>query len=226
MHSPVVPPETLKPSRFIQSDDPAIVAFARAHTGGETDPVKVAINLYFAVRDGIIYDPYVRFNAPESYSAKDTLAAGRGFCVPKAALLAACARAVGIPARLGFADVRNHLATPKLLAANGGDIMRWHAFTEMFLDGRWVKSTPAFNLTLCERFGVHPLDWDGQTDSVFQPFDTLDRKHMEYVNERGSFADVPIEAIFATFLEHSPRLLLDDPFAPGSDFAAEAVTSS
>lgn len=220
--APAVPPETLKPSRFIQSDDPGIVAFAKANIGSATDPLGMALNLYYAVRDKVIYDPYVKFGRPESYSAKDALAAGRGFCIPKAAILSACARAVGIPARLGFADVRNHIATPKLLEANGGDIMYWHSFAELYLDGRWVKCTPAFNLSLCEKFGIHPLEWDGRTDSVFHEFDVAGRKHLEYVNQRGSFTDVPLDTIFETFRAHCPRLMLDDLWEKGSDFAAEA----
>jgi transglutaminase-like putative cysteine protease len=217
-----IDPATLAPARFIQSDDPAIIAFAQKAAQGATDTRDKAVRLYYAVRDEVIYDPYVVFNRPESYSAKDVLAKGSGFCIPKAALLAACARAVGIPARVGFADVRNHLATPKLLDVNGGDVLRWHSFCEMLIDGRWVKSTPAFNLTLCQRFGVHPLEWDGVEDSVFHPFDVNDRRHMEYVKDRGSFNDVPYEEITQTYRETSPKLMVDDPWGKGADFAAEA----
>ncbi len=216
-------PATLAPARFIQSDDPVIVAFANQAAHGGTDPRDIAVRLYYAVRDGVLYDPYVRFNVPESYSAKDVLVKGSGFCIPKAALLTACARAVGLPARIGFADVRNHLATPKLLEVNGGDVLCWHAFAEIWLDGCWVKSTPAFNLTLCQKFGVHPLEWDGTADSIFHPYDVQDRRHMEYVRERGSFNDVPYEQITATYAAMSPRLMSDDPWGKGADFAAEAT---
>src|SRR5574341_322846 len=65
----------------------------------------------------------------------------------------AVARVVGIPARVGYADVRNHLSTPKLRELVGGDLFVWHGYAELHLEGRWVKATPAFNLTLCERFG-------------------------------------------------------------------------
>ena len=217
-----VDPATLAPARFIQSDDPAIAAFAKKAAEGGTDARDVAVKLYYAVRDGVLYDPYVRFNVPESYSARDVLAKGSGFCIPKAALLTACARAVGLPARIGFADVRNHLATPKLLEVNGGDVLCWHAFSEILIGERWVKSTPAFNLTLCQKFGVHPLEWDGIADSVFHPYDVNDRRHMEYVHERGSYTDVPYDEITATYRGMSPRLMVDDPWGTGADFAAEA----
>jgi transglutaminase-like putative cysteine protease len=215
-------PDTLKPGRFVQSDDPTIVAFANEAAGQGSDCDR-AVRLYYAVRDKVFYDPYVRFNHPDTYSAAHVLALGRGFCIPKAALLAASARAVGIPARLGFADVRNHLATPNLIEKNGGDVFFWHSFAEILIEGAWIKATPAFNLTLCERFGVLPLEWDGRTDSVFHPFDAQDRRHMEYVQQRGSFTDVPFEQITTTYRERSPLLMVDDPFGRGADFAAEAT---
>ncbi|MBI3445718.1 MAG: transglutaminase domain-containing protein [Magnetospirillum sp.] len=220
-----VDPRSLQPARFVQSDDPAIIAFAKAAAIGATSRLDAAIRLYYAVRDQVIYDPYVRFNAPETYSASHILALGSGFCIPKAALLAACARALGIPARLGFADVRNHLATPKLIEKNGSDIFRWHSFAEIMAADQWVKATPAFNLALCEKFGVHPLEWDGKTDSVFHPFDKQDRRHMEYVEERGSFYDVPYDEITATYTLHCPLLMVDDPWGKGADFAADAKTA-
>ncbi|CAA7617485.1 putative Transglutaminase-like enzyme, cysteine protease [Candidatus Terasakiella magnetica] len=216
-------PRALAPASFVQSDDPLIIDFARKAAGtGAKDQRETALRLYYAVRDQVIYDPYVRFNIPDTYSAKAVLALGSGFCIPKAALLAACCRVVGIPARLGFADVKNHLATTKLLEKNGSDVFRWHSFAEILLDGIWIKATPAFNLSLCEKFGVHPLDWDGRTDSVFHPYDKQDRKHMEYVEQRGSYYDVPYEAITASYRQHCPLLMVDDPWDKGADFAAEA----
>jgi len=217
-----VDPRALRPAPFVESDDPAIVAFAR-EAAGSGGAIERAVRLFHAVRDGVYYDPYVRFNRPEVYSAAYVLARRRGFCIPKAALLTAAARAVGIPARLGFADVRNHLASPKLLEVTGGSLLRWHAFTEMLLEGRWVKATPTFNLALCERFGLHPLDWDGRADSVFLPFDRDGRLHMQYETEHGSFYEVPIARITACYREHYPLMMTDDPWGTGADFAAEAV---
>lgn len=213
----------LQPARFVESDDPAIVAFAaRVLQGAEGDALSRAVRLYYAVRDEIIYDPYVPFSRPETYSALHALTCGRAFCVPKAALLAAVARAAGIPARLGFADVKNHLATPRLTDLNGGDVFHWHAYTDLHLEGRWVKATPAFDLALCERFGVLPLEFDGRSDSIFHPFDRFDRKHMDYVRERGTYADVPFDDIIATMRVSSPKLLDDAAFAGIRTFAPEA----
>lgn len=226
MTVPSPDPATLAPGRFIQSDDAEIIAFATRAANAATTPRATALALYYAVRDEVIYDPYVRFKAPATYSARDVLALGRGFCIPKAALLTACCRALGLPARMAFADVRNHLATPKLIDKNGSDVFRWHACSEIWLDGAWIKATPAFNRSLCEKFGVQPLDWDGHTDSVFHPFDLHDRRHMEYVLQRGSYADVPFEDITACYRQHCPKLMVDDPWDTGADFAAEAVAGA
>jgi transglutaminase-like putative cysteine protease len=109
----------LRPTAFVDSDAPSIVAFARAATGDRADARERAVALYYAVRDGVTYTPYCDFRSPDTYRASAVLAKGAGFCVGKAALLAAVARAEGIPARLCFADVRNHLCTPRLRALGG-----------------------------------------------------------------------------------------------------------
>ena len=219
-NSEMMDPAYLRPARFVESDAPAIVDFARAHAGNAHSPIDAAVRLYYAVRDTVLYDPYQAFARHETYSGRVALERGRGFCVAKAALLAACARAVQIPARLGFADVRNHLATPRLIEMNGGDVFRWHAYTDLWLDGRFVKATPAFNLSMCERFGVMPLEFDGRNDSIFHPCDRSDRRHMEYLTYHGTFADVPVESIIATLREYCPRMLEAGEFK-GADFTKD-----
>ena len=195
----------LAPGEFIDSGDADVQEFARKVTAGADDDVSRAVKLYYAVRGEILYDPYFGGEARRYYRASDCLRAKRGFCIPKAALLAAGARCLGVPARIAFADVRNHLSTKKLLELMGGDIFIWHSLTELHLEGRWVKATPAFNLSLCQRFGVHPLEFDGRHDSLFHEFDQAGRKHMEYVRDRGHYADVPYEAILADLRKTYPR---------------------
>jgi transglutaminase-like putative cysteine protease len=136
--------------------------------------------------------------------ASRVLAIGHGWCVTKSALLAAAARAVGIPARVGYADVRNHLSTERMRRELQTDLFVWHGYTEMWLDGAWVKSTPAFNVQLCERFGLLPLEWDGRSDSLYHAYDRQGQRHMEYVHQRGSFDDVPLARIVADFAATYP----------------------
>ncbi len=195
-------PAQLQPTTFITSTDPAVVAFAREAAGGIADARARAIRLYYAVRDEIRYDPWSVRLTPEGFTATRCLEERRGFCIMKGTLLAAVARAMGIAARLGFADVRNHLATPHLVETVGTDVFRWHCYTDLWIESRWVKATPAFNRQLCERFRVPPLEFDGRTDSLFQPFNDDRRPFMEYLNDRGTFDDVPFEAIAADFRAH------------------------
>jgi transglutaminase-like putative cysteine protease len=197
---------TLARTSFLDFDDTEVAAFARRAAGVGSDREK-AVRLYYAVRDGIRYDPYAFHLTPDWLSASHTLAAGAGWCVPKAVLLAASCRAEGIPARLGFADVKNHLATERLLQAMGSDLFIWHGYVSILLDGRWIKATPAFNLEMCRRFDVLPLEFDGTVDSLLQPYDAKKRRHMEYVRDRGLFDDLPFEAMSADMRAAYPRLI-------------------
>ncbi|MBW2272390.1 MAG: transglutaminase family protein [Deltaproteobacteria bacterium] len=178
-----------------------VAAFTREHHDPAAGAIERAVRLYYAVRDGIRYDPYTSGVTRETLRASAVLEAGRSWCVGKAVLLAACCRGAGIPARLGFADVRNHLSTARLRAIMGTDVFYWHGYAVLHLEGRWVKATPAFNIELCEKFGLLPLDFDGRHDSLYHPFDREGQQHMEYVNERGEFDDPPVEAMLATWKE-------------------------
>lgn len=191
--------EYLRPSATIDSKHPAVVKFAKDRAGSAGNPRERAVNLYYAVRDAIRYDLYSMELSVDGLRASRTLDLGRGWCVAKAVLLAACCRATGIPARLGFADVRNHLSTARIREHMKTDVFCWHGYTSMHINGNWVKATPAFNIELCERFKMKPLDFDGHTDALFHPFDPDGNEHMEYVNYRGEYADVPIESIEETF---------------------------
>jgi transglutaminase-like putative cysteine protease len=191
--------QCLDATEIIDCDHPDIRAFARDVAGDVKDPVEKAVRLYYAVRDVIWYDPYYPFYLPEHYRASKVLSGRRGFCIPKVSLLCAAGRACGIPSRAGFATVRNHLATRQLLEFLGSDLFVYHGFTEFFLEGKWIKATPAFNRELCERHGVAPLEFNGREDSVFQPYSTDMRKFMEYVEFHGSFADIPVQEIVRAF---------------------------
>lgn len=185
----------LTPTPIINSDHKKVREFAEEVIGSSIDPVERAVKLYLAVRDGIRYDPYSPFYLPEHYRASYVLERGRSFCVPKASLLCALARACEIPARLGLADVRNHLITRQLFDFMGSDLFVYHGFTELFLEGKWVKATPAFNKELCEKHSVPPLEFNGREDSLFQPYNLEKQKFMEYVAFHGSFRDVPVKKI-------------------------------
>lgn len=203
------PPDAacLAPTALLDSDHPDVVAFARRHAVG-ADERERAVALYLAVRDGFRYDPYRIDLSPAGMRASTVIANGHGWCVPKAALLAAAARAAGIPARVGYADVRNHLSTERLRRTMGTDVFIWHGYVDLWLDGAWRKATPAFNIGLCERFGLLPLEFDGVHDSLYHPYDRAGQRHMEYVRQRGSFDDMPLARIVADFEATYPRWAL------------------
>jgi transglutaminase-like putative cysteine protease len=216
----------LSSGEYVDSGAPNVAAFARDAAGPGGDPVARAVRLYYAVRDDITYTPYCDFTDRDTFRASAVLGHRAGFCVGKAALLTAAARAAGIPARIGFADVRNHLCTPKLRALMGTDTFVYHGYTDLHLDGRWVKATPAFDRGLCEKFGVKALEFDGRADSLFQPFDVAGRRHMEYLLDRGPRADVPVAEIMAAFAEHYPGLTARRSAAPVNQFRNEAGPST
>ena len=208
--------EYLSPADYIDSDHPAVARFAHEQVNGGGERQR-AVSLYYAVRDDIRYNPFLDFSRPEVFRASSVLESGQGFCIGKASLLAACARAAGIAARVGFADVKNHLTTPRLVESMGSDLFVYHGYTELRIEGKWVKATPAFNLALCKRFRVKPLEFDGREDSIFHPFDADERRHMEYLRDRGVYADVPVEEIQRAFREAYPRL-----YALGAEAAKES----
>ncbi|PND54366.1 transglutaminase [Mycobacterium sp. ENV421] len=191
----------LAPTRFIDSAHPCVIAFARAAVRGSESDTARAAQLFSAVRDRIRYNPYTIRADEQSFRASEVTQATDSWCVPKAVLLTAAARAVGIPARLGFADVRNHLSTPKLREVMGTDLFVYHGYTEMYLNECWVKASPAFNSELCARFGVPPLEFDGRTDALLHAYDGRGRRHMEYVNDRGWYTDVPFDEMMTAFRE-------------------------
>jgi len=214
----------LAPGRFVDSDHPQVIAYAKRHAGDLGDLRAAVLRLYAAVRDDIIYDPYVDLSDPANYRASGVLAAGRAFCIGKSCLLAACARAIGVPARPGFADVRNHLTSKRFYEKIKTDKFIWHSYTELYLGGRWLKATPAFDRALCERLGLKTLEFDGESDSLLQPFDRSGRQHMEYLNDRGTFIDVPFDTIQADFVTYFPSLMRSHGLS--GDFHAEAVARS
>ena len=200
-------PEHLAATRSLDSQDRVVREFAQSAVAGTSSERERVRGLFAAVRDEIRYDPYTVSSDPGDYRASVVIERGVAWCVPKAVVLTAAARSLGIPARLGFSDVRNHLQSPRLAELMGTDVFVFHGYTEMHLGGAWRKATPAFNATLCERFGVAPLEFDGTEDALLHPFTGDGSRHMEYVRERGVYVDLPLARILAEFAAAYPRPL-------------------
>lgn len=211
----------LRPSMMVDSSHEAVVAFAKSVSQGTSNDRERAVKLYYAVRDGLRYDPYKVDLSIDGLRASRALSDGFGWCVPKATLLAAACRAVGVPARVGLADVRNHLSTARLREVMGTDMFYCHGYTAIHLDGQWVKATPAFNKELCEKLRLHTLEFDGTADSIYHPVDLSGQRHMEYVNFRGEFDEIPRDELLQVFAEHYPRMQRLDTASWEQDVAVE-----
>jgi transglutaminase-like putative cysteine protease len=199
----------LAPTWFLDWEHPAVASFTEAAIGDAVGAREQAARLFAAIRDGIWYDPYTASLDPEDFRASRIVSMERTWCVPKAVLLTACARSVGIPARLGFADVRNHLQTGALRERMGSDLFVYHGYSALLIDELWVKATPAFNRELCARFGVAPIEFDGQTDALLHPFTGDGSRHMEYVRDHGCFDDLPLDDIASALRAAYPISALD-----------------
>lgn len=196
---------------FVEVDHPAVrrlvdVVLDEAGLDGSASDTSRAVALFTAVRDRYRYDPYGISRNPEDYRSGAVAGGSQSWCVPKATLLTAVARAAGIPARIGFADVRNHLQSQRLRERMGTDLFLWHGYSVLWVGERWLKVSPAFNRELCERFETRVLEFDGRSDALFHEFDTNGNRHMEYVNQRGVYRDIPLSAIFETFDRYYPDL--------------------
>jgi transglutaminase-like putative cysteine protease len=209
------------PTEFLDSDHPDVIDFARDIIGNRAEDVEKAVALFYAVRDGIRYDPNHIDLRPAAMRASTVASRGSGFCVTKAVLLAAAARVHRIPSRLRFADVRNHLSTGRMRRLMRTDLFVFHGYAELLLEDGWVKATPAFDRELCGYFGVPPLDFDGHHDSMFQQCNHHGNRYMEYVRDRGSYADLPLDEIRAAFEEHYPHIMAGGVYDLGAGFGGD-----
>lgn len=209
---PIRPEDYLAPTPFLDFDRPEVTAFAADAVGDATDPVEQAVRLYYAVRDRVRYDAFRVDFRPRTYRASSVVAERAAFCIPKAVLLAALARSVGVPAAIGLSDVVNHMTTPKLQAAMGDcDVFLHHGYAALYLAGRWVKAAPAFNKEMCDRFGVTPTEFDGREHAILQEFDAAERLHMQYLKDHGYWSDLPFERIRDDFTAYYPTDFIKAP---------------
>jgi transglutaminase-like putative cysteine protease len=213
-------PAWLGSTRFLDHDTPALRDAVAEVTRGAADAREKAVRLYYSVRDGLRYDPFSVRTRPEQFVASTIRGTSANWCVPKAILLTAMARGAGIHAGIGLSDVVNHLSTEKLREKMGGKTtFLHHGYAVLYLEGKWVKAAPAFNIELCDRFGVLPTEFDGRGDAVFQPYDAMKRRHMEYVADHGVWSEFPHEMVIRDFRAYYPQQLFAD--EPGADADGE-----
>jgi len=205
----------LTPTPIIDCDSPAIQERTKDLTKGQENVIEKAKSLFYFVRDEIKYNMYVSKSLPEHFRASNTLSRREGYCVQKAVLLVALARAAGIPAGLGFARLRNNLLPEKTVKWLGTNILPFHGYAELYLNGKWVKATPAFDLKMCEKNRIIPVEFDGKNDAMFHSHNRDGKLHIEYLRHLGHyFDDLPLDKLWDTvtqafgsdFLEPSTKL--------------------
>ena len=154
-----------------------------------------AKELYLRIRDSYRYNPYdVSFSA-DRYKASLISKRSTGHCLDKSILYITCLRGLGIPARIHLAKVKNHIGVERLMEKLGTNELTPHGMVNLYLDGKWLKASPAFNASLCELCNVKPLDFDGLNDSVFQEYNREGQEFMEYLEDYGHFEDLPFDFI-------------------------------
>jgi transglutaminase-like putative cysteine protease len=200
----------LRSTFYMDYDNPKVQEFVEKHISNKNNEFENAISLYYAIRDGFKYNPYKLDFTPDGMKASSLLTRDHGYCIEKANLLATTARYVKIPSRLGFANVKNHIGVTRLVKVFKTEILAYHGYTELYLDGKWVKATPAFNKQLCKVFKVDPLDFTGKEDSIFQEYNRDGNKYMEYITDHGQFDDLPRERILKGLEEHYPHMFSYD----------------
>lgn len=201
--------EYLNLTDIIDCNNPSIREKAEELIKGQTEIIEKARALFYFVRDEVEYNIYVDKYLAEHFRASNILAKREGYCVQKAALLTALARAAGIPAGVGFAKLRNNLLPEKTLKWLGTDILPFHGYSELYIDRKWVKVTPAVDLRTCEKGRIVPVEFDGKNDALFNSRNQDGVLHIEYLKFRGRYPDVPLNTLWDTVPRHYGRKFLE-----------------
>lgn len=190
----------LRPTFFIDSDADAVAEKAAALTGTLKDERARAVRMFTFVRDEIKYNLFTPRTAPEDFRASVVLSRGAGYCVQKAVLFTALNRAAGIPARLRFAEIRNHRTSSELLNKRGSNVFVYNGLAEVLLSGNWIKAAPTYDAAYCLKNGFSMVDFDGTQDALL-PSQTPDGDpHIDYLKDRGSYEDLPFDTLRAASL--------------------------
>jgi len=193
----------LKPTYFYDFNHKPVYNKAFEIINGLDTVKEKAIALFYWVRDEIkynmsTYNPSVKMN----FRASVTLRRKNGFCVSKSILLSTFARAVGIPARIHLCDLINHKVSQKVIDFMGTNVMYYHGYSEFFINKKWLKLTPSFDKQTAIKGNFFPMvEFDGENDAVFPPYDNDGNRFGEYLEDRGVHADLPLDDIEELFKE-------------------------
>jgi transglutaminase-like putative cysteine protease len=197
----------LRCTEIIDCDTESIVEKAQSLTEGlQTDREK-AVALFYFVRDEIKHNPYATGMEYNRYKASLTLELGEGFCSHKSILLAALARVVGIPARIGFVAIHDHLISDTFKEMIGGiNILPLHGYAEFFIEGKWVHASPSYDVAICQKNRYVTVEFDGMNNAKDSPYDRDGKKHIEHIKDHGTFDDLPWEWMWEYLRQHLAEL--------------------
>lgn len=124
--SPSTPPSDAdrQPNNLVQSDNELVVQMAREAASGDTDSRRVALGLERYVKSNVRTKNFTQALA----TAADVAQTREGDCTEHAVLLAALARANGIPARVAIGLVY----VPSLQGFG------YHMWNEVYVEGDWL----------------------------------------------------------------------------------------
>ena len=197
----------LETSEFYNFDNPFVREKAFEIIKDAKGDSEKAIALFYWVRNEIKYNmrTYMPYDI-NNFIASVTLERKNGFCVSKSILLSTFARAVGIPARIHLVDLINHKISQKIKDFMETEVMYYHGYSELYLNGKWVKLTPSFDPETAIKGGFIPMvEFDGRNDAIFAKYDDSGNKYGEYVLDRGVYSDLPLEDIDEVFEKHYPK---------------------
>ena len=204
--------KALASTYFIDHDSKEIQELVKEFRAVGMPPKEQAVKLYYKVRDEWMYNPYAISFEKEKLKASSIYHQPAGHCIDKSILYIAGLRALGIPAKLHLAKVKNHIAVESLTEKFGTNELTPHGMVDVWLHNKWVKASPAFNKSLCIKSKVDPLDFDGEHDSLFQEFNKEQKQFMEYTADYGAFDDVPVDFIIKNMKTHYPDLIKNGQF--------------
>lgn len=196
---------SLQETYYYDFSDPVVQDFVKK-VNQQQSKKEQAIELYLLVRDGWKYNPLVYHTQKEHFKASEIMQREGGHCLDKSIILITCLKALGIPAKIHLAKVKNHIGVERIVELLGNDELAPHGYVDLLLNRKWIACTPAFNESLCKKLGVNVLEFDGENDSIFQAYNTKGDQFMQYLEDYGTFEDFPYDFVMQTLASHYPKI--------------------
>lgn len=205
--------DLLKPTTLFDYESANIQCFLRQTGYNSADSLATAVEaIHDSVRDTIDYGV---FNTPlhVDLKASDVITEGSGFCFHKSILFVACCRKIGVPAVLCSDIVTNHVTDTAMIKLVGGvEFLHW--YTQIFLNGQWIRASPVFNSLLCKLYGIDVLRFDPTGDSIEQQ--NRDQSKMHYKGNEQLYPNPSMKDLLNIIACYHPQMVTNDRRTPTS----------